>query len=309
MSHAVTEGTREGIPMLTLSGPRLAASFAPGAGMVGCSLVHEGQELLGQRDGLAAYARTSATMGIPLLAPWANRVPADRWELFGREIRLDACSDHVHREENGLPIHGLLGGGAAFTVRAAEAEEGAARLAATVDVDLPCFPFPHAVAVEVILRDAELRVTTTVAATGDAPVPVAFGWHPYLTLPGAARESWRIELPVRRRTVFDDRGLPTGESEAVEPVGGALGDRTFDDGFDRLEPGRPFSVAGGGRRVEVAFEDGYPVAQVYAPPGSDFICFEPMTAPVAALVTRDGLRVLDPGQSASATFAVRVSSA
>jgi aldose 1-epimerase len=306
MSHGVAEGTREGIPFLTLRSPELAASFAPVAGMVGCSLIHEGEELLGQLGGLAAYERTGSTMGIPLLAPWANRVASDRWELLGRSVRLDECPDRVHREENGLPIHGLLGGAAAFTVRAAEAEQGAARLAGTVEVDLPCFPFPHAVAVEAVLRDAELTVTTTLAPTGDAPAPVAFGWHPYLQLPGVARESYEIELPVRRRTVFDSRGLPTGDVEAVEPVVGALGDRVFDDGYDVLEPGRPFALAGGGRRIEVAFEDGYPVAQVYAPTGSDFVCFEPMTAPVGAVATGDGLRVLAPCQSVSATFVVRV---
>jgi aldose 1-epimerase len=306
VSHDVVEGTREGVPVLTLRSSELAASFAPAAGMVGCSLIHEGEELLGQCGGLAAYERTGSTMGIPLLAPWANRVPSDRWELLGRSVRLDECPDQVHREENGLPIHGLLGGAAAFTVRAAEAEKGAARLAATVEVDLPCFPFPHAVAVEAVLRDAELTVTTTLAPTGDAPAPVAFGWHPYLQLPGVARESYEIELPVRRRTVLDARGLPTGDVEAVEPVVGALGDRVFDDGYDVLEPGRPFALAGGGRRIEVAFEDGYPVAQVYAPPGSDFVCFEPMTAPVGAVATGDRLRVLAPGQSVSATFVVRV---
>jgi aldose 1-epimerase len=309
MSHALVEGVLEGIPILTLRGAELAASFAPAVGMIGCSLIHDGDELLGQRGGLAAYARTGATMGIPLLAPWANRVPSERWEMLEREVRLDRCRDRVRRDEHGLPIHGLVGGCGGFTVRAAEAESGAARLTATVEVDLACFPFPHALAVEAVLHDAELRVTTTIAATGDAPVPVAFGWHPYLTLPGVSREAFEVELPVRRRTVLDPRGLPTGETEAVEPVNGALGDRTYDDGYDRLEPGRPFALAGGGRRIEVAFEEGYPIAQVYAPGDADVVCFEPMTAPVAALATGDGLRVLAPGQSASATFAVRVSAA
>ena len=73
-----------------------------------------------------------------------------------------------------------------------------------------------------------------------------------------------------------------------------------------LVPGEPFAVAGGGRRIEVAFDEGYPVAQVFAPPGKELICFEPMTAPTNALVTGDGLRAVAPGERAAAQFAVRV---
>jgi aldose 1-epimerase len=36
---------------------------------------------------------------------------------------------------------------------------------------------------------------------------------------------------------------------------------------------------------------------VYAPPGRNFICFEPMTAPTDALRSGTGLTVLAPGDS------------
>jgi hypothetical protein len=59
-------------------------------------------------------------------------------------------------------------------------------------------------------------------------------------------------------------------------------------------------VAGGGRRIIVRFEEGYSHAQVYGPPEQDLICFEPMTAPVNALVSGDGLTL-------SADYAARFS--
>ena len=75
---------------VTLRDPvaNVSATFAPGAGMVCCSLRHEGEELLAQNDGLDAYARTGATMGIPLLHPWANRLDGWAYEALGVDLDL-----------------------------------------------------------------------------------------------------------------------------------------------------------------------------------------------------------------------------
>jgi hypothetical protein len=63
-------GEREidGFEALTLSSEavELEAAFVPAAGMVGCSLLHRGEELLGQRGGLGTYVEQRSTMGIPL---------------------------------------------------------------------------------------------------------------------------------------------------------------------------------------------------------------------------------------------------
>jgi aldose 1-epimerase len=307
LSHTVAPVEQDGIPVLELRSPELAARFAPAAGMVGCSLVHGGEELLGPRDDLPAYAQSGKTFGIPLLAPWANRLPADVVAVGDRRIDLARCADRVRRDEHGLPIHGLLAGAPDWEVLSADGGQDAARIRAEIPVELPCFPFPHRLRVDVRLTNATLAVTTSVRPSGDVAVPLAFGWHPYLRLPGVPREAWEVDLPVRRRHVLDARGLPTGDTAGVEPRTGPLGDDTFDDLFGRIVPGGEFVLAGGGRRIAVRFDSGYPFAQVYAPPGSPFICFEPMTAPVAALATGDHLRWVEPGESGAATFTLTVS--
>ena len=53
--------------------------------------------------------------------------------------------------------------------------------------------------------------------------PVTFGYHPYLRLPGVPRAAWHVELPVVRRLELDERGIPTGASEASAPIRGPLG--------------------------------------------------------------------------------------
>jgi aldose 1-epimerase len=54
---------------------------------------------------------------------------------------------------------------------------------------------------------------------------------------------------------------------------------------------------------------GYPYAQVFAPAGEDFICFEPLTAPVNALNSGDGLRLAPPGASFTAEWSIEVRNA
>jgi aldose 1-epimerase len=43
----------------------------------------------------------------------------------------------------------------------------------------------------------------------------------------------------------------------------------------------------------VRFEDGYPFAQVFAPAGQPFLCFEPMTATVSALTHPGGCPLVE----------------
>jgi len=84
-------------------------------------------------------------------------------------------------------------------------------------------------------------------------------------------------------------------------------ERVYDDLFPRLDDDPVFALEGGGRRLEVRFERGYPVAQVYAPKGQDFICFEPMTAPTDA-PSRGGrdLQRAEPGTEFAARFSIAV---
>ena len=182
--------------------------------MVGCSLRHRGDELLGQRRGLRAYVADRATMGIPLLDPWANRLGRRHFEVAGREVTVDREVTPVRLDADGLPMHGLLSAATGWQVERHEALDDGALLAARFDFAealLAAFPFAHELRFEAALAGPRLTITTTVRAAGDGPVPIAFGYHPYLRLPGVAREDWRVEVPVREQLRLDAEMLPTGE--------------------------------------------------------------------------------------------------
>ncbi|HEX3738027.1 MAG TPA: aldose 1-epimerase [Solirubrobacterales bacterium] len=309
----VGERSEDGFAALTLeSGTRggLEAVFVPEAGMVCCSLKHRGEELLGQRDGLRAYVDRYSTMGIPFLHPWANRLGADRFELGGRRVDLTLPDLPLKRDAAGLPIHGLLAAAPGWRVeRHVELEPGGL-LAASFDFAayphlLEAFPFPHRVEIEATLVEGSLEIATSLTATGEVAVPVAFGFHPYLCLPGVPRAEWALEAPVHERLALDDRGLPTGAREpaAIEP--GPLAERTYDDAFLAPSPGTAFTLAGPDRRIELRMDGGYPFTQIYAPPDLDAVAIEPMTAPTNALLTADPeLTFVPPGETFAASFSI-----
>ena len=126
-------------------------------------------------------------------------------------------------------------------------------------------------------------------------MPLCYGFHPYLTIPGVPRAQWTLETPPLRHLPVDDRGIPTGTTEGWPAISEPLGDKTFDDGFDDVPPGAVFALSGGGRRIEVVFEHGYLAAQIFAPASEDVVAVEPMAAPTNALRT-GGYRSAVPGR-------------
>jgi galactose mutarotase-like enzyme len=293
--------------VITIASPdgSTEATFVPEANLLCCSLRVDGQELLDQGHGVEAYAQQGKTMGVPLLHPWANRLARFGYEAAGKSVTLSPDDPRLHHDPNGLPIHGVLPGLLRWAVLDAAGDTLSARLLWSSDQLLALFPYLHELQVDATVTPGALSIVTSLTAIGEEDsVPVAFGYHPYLRLPGSGREGWQVSLGATRRLVVDAQMIPTGETEDVSEQPFTLGGRSLDDGFDRLEDPARFSVAAGGRELAIAFGEGYAYAQVYAPPGKDFICFEPMTAPANALVSGDGLAEVPPGGSYDARFTI-----
>jgi galactose mutarotase-like enzyme len=144
---------------------------------------------------------------------------------------------------------------------------------------------------ENVLTSDSFTLTVTAKNTGDGPLPMGIGWHPYFNLPSGRREQARLHLPARGRALVNDYDevLPTGEVEPVAgtpydfstPDGRPLGDLYLDDCFVDLDRSNGDVVAevvdpagSFGLRVVAASP---PVAaiQVYAPPDKGFVVLEP----------------------------------
>jgi aldose 1-epimerase len=284
----------------------LEAVFLPGLGMLGASLRHRGAEILRRVDDLEGAAANGTTAGIPLLHPWANRLDGAHYRAGGRDVDLDTSSPLLHRDRNGLPIHGVPWSMLGWEVMDATSTSVAARLDWNRSELIALFPFRHRLEITVQLAGDALTLETTLIAGEDGPVPVSFGFHPYVGLPGLARDDWRLTLPAMRALALDARGIPTGDEAPFAGHDAPLAGLEFDDAFAVQDERAVLAIAGAGRRVCVEFLEGYRYAQVYAPKGEDCIALEPMTAPTNALTSGHALRWAPSGGRFRAAFRIRI---
>jgi aldose 1-epimerase len=299
-------GTLQDPSAHTLVADDLEAVFLPGYGMLGASLRHRGVEMLRRLENLKVAAASGSTAGIPLLHPWANRLSAPGYCAAGRDVKLDLSSPLLHFDVDGLPMHGVPWSLLSWKLTEARQDFLAARLDWSRGDLLAVFPFRHHLEIAANLRSDGLTIETILVAGRDGPVPVSFGFHPYFGLPELSRAEWRLELPVMRKLLLDQRGIPTGEEENFDGLDARLGDFQFDDGFALLKEQSSFAIQGAGRRIAVEFLAGYPYVQVFAPKDKDYIALEPMTAPTSALTNGRGLRIVKAAQQFRAAFRIRV---
>lgn len=311
MRGSITRAAGDAVPARgvrthTMAAGELVAVFRPEQGMLCTSLKHRGEEILRRVDELGEALKTGMSIGIPLNYPWANRLRGRSFAFDGRDVELDPASPWLMKDWNDVIIHGVPWPRLHWHVEEAGPRRLRSRLHWNRDELLQVFPFEHEVEMTATLDGLGLTIETAVLATGGDRVPVSFGFHPYIGIPGLPRTQWRLELPAMQGIVLDERLLPVGERTELPAYNDRLADLDFDHGFAFHTPSPTMSIEGNGRRVCIDFLENFPYAQIYAPPSHDYISLEPMTAPTAALSSHDDLPVVEPGGRFAATFRLRV---
>ncbi|MGH9125609.1 MAG: aldose 1-epimerase family protein [Acidimicrobiales bacterium] len=249
-----------------------------------------------------------------LLIPWPNRVDGGRYRFQGRSQQLA-----LTEPAGSNAIHGLTRW-ANWTL-VAHAQDSV-----TLRLRLHAQPgWPHVLDLEAayVVDTHGLEVTVSATNVGAGPAPYGIGAHPYLTTGAERVDACRLTLPTATHLIVDQRGLPTGS----EPVAGTrldfrasreVGDIQMDDTFTDLErdpSGRAWSVlcdAGpDGHTVSLWVDASYRWLQVYT--GDHLasteqrrtaVAIEPMSCPPNALVSGEGLVVLQSGQTAAGRWGI-----
>lgn len=303
---------------LTDSAHRIEVLVAPSFGNNAYRMTANGKPVFWSPPKTIAELKAKpAFMGNPFMAPWANRIDGNAYFANGRRFLLNPDLDNYGTDGNGLPIHGLLKYADEWKVVSVRADANEAVVTSRLEFWrrpdwMAQFPFAHTVEMTYRLAGGMLEVETAIENLSGEPMPVSVGYHTYYQINDAPRDEWKVRLGARERLELSDKLVPTGESKPVADAGPlSLGTTKLDDLFGNLvrdKQGRAvFSVEGAREKISVIFGEKYSIAVVYAPPGRDFICFEPMSAPTNAFnLAHEGLfkelQSIPPGETWRESF-------
>jgi aldose 1-epimerase len=260
----------------------------------------EGQQMIRKTFATVADFRARPGLnGIPLLAPFANRLDEQAFYANETKYNFDMQLGNVR---GAIPIHGFLTGARDWKLVEAKADGNAAWLTCTLDfyrhpLWMKQFPFAHTLAITYRLSDGALEVRTRIDNLSVEPMPVAIGFHPYFQLTDSTRDQWTLAVGARTHWRLSPAFIPTGETEPIErlfpdPQKIALKDYSLDDVFSDLArdaDGRAtVSVKGAAQQIEVRVGPNYRSVVLYSPgaaipapgaaprPPANFVAIEPM---------------------------------
>ena len=214
--------------------------------------------------------------GIPLLAPFANRLDETAFYANGKKYNFDMELGNVRGP---IPIHGYLSGAKDWKMVEAKADGNAAWVTSQLDFYrnpqwMQQFPFAHTLTMTYRLQDGVLEVRTRIDNLSVDPMPVAIGFHPYFQLTDSTREDWTLSVGAKTHWLLAQNKIPTGETEPIEkmfPDRNAVPLKNFDldDVYSDLErdpQGRAVvSVKGKGQQLDVILGPNYRSIVLYSP--------------------------------------------
>jgi aldose 1-epimerase len=261
-------------------------------------------------DGYEKEEMATAGRG-QVLIPWPNRIEDGAYEFAGRRHHLP-----LNEPEAANAIHGLVRW-AAWSV----GERGATRVVMEHTLHpQPGYPFSLGLSIEYSLSDTGLRVTSNATNIGREACPYGYGAHPYLTLGTETVDRVLLRAPGRTMLHTDARGIPVNTTPVgssgydfrkPRAIGATKLDNAFtdlerdEDGLARVELRRPDD----GSSLSLWLDESFHYVQLFT--GDPLpsvnrrsIAVEPMTCPPNAFRTGESLVVIEPGESATASWGI-----
>ena len=215
--------------------------------------------------------------GIPLLAPFANRLDEPAFYANGKKYNFDMELGNVRGP---IPIHGFLTNATDWVLVEARADYRAAWVTSRLEfyrnpLYMQQFPFAHTITMTYRLQDGILEVRTRIDNASREPMPVAIGFHPYFQLTDSSRDEWTLSIAAKTHWLLAANKIPTGETQDISkrlpdprnvPLMGASLDDVFSD-LERDAQGRAvMSLKGRQQQLDVLIGPKFKSVVVYTPP-------------------------------------------
>ncbi|MEL6865915.1 MAG: hypothetical protein AAFP19_15930 [Bacteroidota bacterium] len=241
------------------------------------------------------------------LFPFPNRLKNGQYTFEGKSYEFP-----INNPETGNALHGFSAGKAYEVVRIElQEEEAHMHCRHQYEGQDVVYPFSFQVDIHFSLKSSgHFEVEMQVKNTGDRPLPMGLGWHPYFRLDGEV-DSWSLQLPPSQQIAIDEWMIPTGgllEFDVFEDLT-PIGAHVLDSGFllrDTSSFGQASVTLSDSLGHLMYWQETGPgkfnYLQVFTPPARKSIALEPMTCNIDAFNNGDGLQRLEVGAQMGGRF-------
>jgi len=188
----------------------------------------KGQNLVRTSESLEAFLANSGLNGMPLLAPFANRLDDTAFYANGKKYNFDLELGNVRGP---IPSTGYVNGSKEWQLVEFKADGKSAWVTCRLDFYripqfMKQFPFAHTITLTYRVSDGTLEVHTRLDNLSDEPMPAVIGFHPIYELPDGNRDDWTVSVDAKTHWIEIPQRLPTGETQPIENFFSADKDRT-----------------------------------------------------------------------------------
>jgi aldose 1-epimerase len=178
----------------------------------------KGKDLVRTSATLADFQARPGFNGVPLLAPFANRLDETAFYANDKKYNFDLELGNVRGP---IPQTGYVNGSKAWQLVEAKADQRSAWVTCRLDfyknpLYMAQFPFAHTITMTYRVSDGALEVQTRLDNLSTEPMPVAIGFHPIFELPDGNRNDWTVSLDAKTHWIEIPQRLPTGETQPIE---------------------------------------------------------------------------------------------
>jgi aldose 1-epimerase len=206
-----------------------------------------GKNLVRTSPSLESFLANTGLNGMPLLAPFANRLDETAFYANGKKYNFDLELGNVRGP---IPSTGFVNGSKAWHLVEFKADGKSAWVTCRLDFYripefMKQFPFAHTITITYRVSEGTLEVHTRLDNLSNEPMPVVIGFHPIYELPDGNRDDWTVSVDAKTHWIEIPERLPTGETQPIENFFNQDKDRTaihlknyalIDDVFTDLVP-------------------------------------------------------------------------
>src|SRR5580698_5481313 len=177
-----------------------------------------GQNLVRTSPSLEAFEANSGLNGMPLLAPFANRLDETAFYANGKKYNFDLELGNVRGP---IPGTGFVNGSKSWQLVEFKADAKSAWVTCRLDFyKIPEYikqwPFAHTITLTYRVSEGALEVHTRLDNLSAEPMPAVIGYHPIYELPDGNRDDWTVSVDAKTHWIEIPQRLPTGETQPIE---------------------------------------------------------------------------------------------